>query len=154
DVVRASSGNNAAARDKYDREYLSVVQRGDGFQAFQGRYQRQIETAELYRLLGRADLAEAHEERSTLKVVLIVGGLAGMALGVGMAINDINSPALPVVCVGGGVFIVGLVIPPAWGMEPSALRETVDKYNLGLKKKLELAGAGAPGPSLAKGRPR
>jgi len=146
DVVRATERTSTAAQERYDREYLSVNQAGDSLFPFQGKYHREMSVPEFYRALGRHDLASAHEERKVLKILLMVAGLGAVAGGTLMAMSEPDNSAVVVVSVGCVAALAGLIIPNANGMEPAALRETVDKHNVNLKKKLELS---APGGSAA-----
>jgi len=148
DVVRASGADTGAAQERYDRESLSVIASDSYIAASQGKYHRALEVPEFYRILGRNDLASAYEERRTFKIVLGVGGLAGFGAGIAMAINDPSDAAVVVCSAGLGVALLGLILPNANGLEPAELRESVDRYNGNLRKKLQLSVAPAPRPRL------
>jgi hypothetical protein len=144
DVVRATGGDGNAGREKYDREFLSMIDNGDSVLAFQGKYRRPVELPEFYRLIGRADLAESYEGKRNLKWLLGVGGLATLGIGFAMAADDPGAPALVVVTLGATAATVGVVLPNGVGDQLPAVRESVERYNQGLKKKLELATRPAP----------
>jgi hypothetical protein len=65
-----------------------------------------------------------------------------------MAINDPTDAAVVVCSAGLGVALLGLILPNANGLEPAELRESVDRYNGNLRKKLQLSVAPAPRPRL------
>lgn len=143
DVVRGTERTSAAAQERYDREYLSIAHVGtDDLQATQGKYSREMSIPEFYRALGRDDLASAYQERKVFKIVLMVAGM-GTAVGATLLSADGPTSGTVVAITGGvGAAMLGLLLPNAYGMEPAALRETVDKHNASLKKKLELSPGG------------
>ena len=172
DVVKADGRTASASQERYDREYIGfhdIAIAGPGGVAtgilpYQGKYQRQLELPEFYRLVGRADLAADYESTQTTRWILIIGGGAAMLVGTGIAlsnntshsscetdniINDTPKDCGPdgtagfVIAAAGGVAaLVGAFMHPT-PMDPSTARELAEKHNSKLKKDLKLS-AGPP----------
>ena len=168
DVVKATGQTASASQDRYDREYIGfhdIAIAGPGGVAtgvlpYQGKYQRQLELPEFYRLVGRGDLAQDYESTQALRWTLLIGGGAAAVVGTWMAvsaesdksrcetdniINDTHATCdssattgLVIASVGGVAALIGLLVHPT-PMDPSTARQLAEKHNEKLKKDLHLS---------------
>jgi hypothetical protein len=149
-VLHAHEGESQASKDEYDRLFIFY----DGVFTYQGRYRQPIAGSDLYRALGRDDLVKRHQSLQSGRVLLAV--LALGAIGAGVAImasgacqntfdangNVCNDDAS--IAGGGLVLTAGLIglIPvffPWNAVDPPELRQAIDQYDAGLRKRLGLA---------------
>ncbi len=114
--------------------------------AYQGEHGRRLDGEELFDLLGRDDLVEAYARRRSYTYAGLLGGTAGLIVGMTLLRHGIGSEN-GAVMFGGGVVSAGGIAAFAIGayyavnpnpVSDEELYDLVDGYNLDLRKQYGL----------------
>lgn len=178
DQVAQTMPSTAQTSEAYEKSFIgfddvAVVNTQNGAVVsthtlpYQGKYKKPLEGVAFYETIGRKDLVEQYNARSTTRTALWVGGGVGMVVGAGLmmlpllsreecsinlpdsAFSDCldrrTSSMMTGLLVGTGVMTGGAVLflVGSWHnphpVTPAQARELADEYNKGLKAKLNVA---------------